>query len=279
MNSTEKKHIAFIYEGVSAEDKLLANMQNVYFSEFSDVYIFNLPADGNIYMLWKKLIEDEFETNVIDVLKEMSAEAKERIEKAGVQASQFSEVYLFFDYDGHAAQFAEETIKQADELCKNLGMKEIKNKRDLLERMLDVFDNETEQGKLYVSYPMVESIKEISVGNVAYNRLYLMLDEIQDYKSSLKAHSDYENYLSITKDMWTIACKASLKRASLIVRNTEQCTYEQFIKYVTQLEIYHAEKQYYINNPSGYYLAILNSIPLFLLEYFDESFYEKCNCA
>lgn len=279
MNNTEKKSIAFIYEGVSAEDKLLANMQNVYLSEFSDVYIFNLPADGNIYMLWKKLVEDEFETNVIEVLKEMSTEAKARIEKMGLQASQFSEVYLFFDYDGHAAQFAEETIKQADELCKNLGMKEIKNKRDLLERMLDVFDNETEQGKLYISYPMVESIKEISVQNMAYNRLYLMLDEIQDYKSSLSTQSDYENYLSITKDMWIIACKASLRRASLIVRNTEQCTYEQFIQKVTQLEIYHAEKQYYINNPSGYYLAILNSIPLFLLEYFDENFYEKCNCA
>lgn len=279
MNNTEKKSIAFIYEGVSAEDKLLANMQNVYLSEFSDVYIFNLPADGNIYMLWKKLVEDEFETNVIEVLKEMSTEAKARIEKMGLQASQFSEVYLFFDYDGHAAQFAEETIKQADELCKNLGMKEIKNKRDLLERMLDVFDNETEQGKLYISYPMVESIKEISVQNMAYNRLYLMLDEIQDYKSSLSTQSDYENYLSITKDMWIIACKASLRRASLIVRNTEQCTYEQFIQKVTQLEIYHAEKQYYINNPSGYYLAILNSIPLFLLEYFDENLYEKCNCA
>ena len=279
MNSTEKKCIAFIYEGVSAEDKLLANMQNAYFPEFSDVYIFTLPADGNIYMLWKKLIEDEFETNVIDVLKEMSIQAKERIEQTGLQASQFSEVYLFFDYDGHAAQFSEETIKQADELCKTLGMREIKNKRDLLERMLDVFDNETEQGKLYISYPMVESIKEISVQHLAYNRLYLMLDEIQDYKSSLGTKSDYGNYSTITKEMWIIACRASLKRASLIVRNTEYCTYEQFIKHVTQLEIYHAEKQYYINNPSGYYLAILNSIPLFLLEYFNEDFYKKCNCA
>lgn len=279
MNNTEKKCIAFIYEGVSAEDRLLANMQKAYFSEFSDVYIFNLPADGNIYMLWKKLVEDEFETNIIEVLKEMSTEAKERIEKMGLQASQFSEVYLFFDYDGHAAQFAEETIKQADELCRSLGMKEIKNKRDLLERMLDVFDNETEQGKLYISYPMVESIKEISAKTKTYERLYLMLEEIQDYKSSMDTKTEYGNYLTITKEMWTIACKASLRRASLIVRNTEQCTYEQFIQQVTQLAIYHAQKQYYINNPSGYYLAILNSIPLFLLEYFDENFYGKCNCA
>ena len=68
-----KKHIAFIYEGVSAEDELLANMQETFLSEFSEVDIFALPADGNIYMLWRKLIEDEFETDVINLLKEMSA--------------------------------------------------------------------------------------------------------------------------------------------------------------------------------------------------------------
>lgn len=279
MNNTEKKHIAFIYEGVSAEDKLLANMQKTYFSEFSDVYIFNLPADGNVYMLWKKLVEDEFETNVIDLLKEMSSEAKGRIEEKGLKASQFSEIYLFFDYDGHAAQFSEETIEQANDLCKSLGMKEVKNKRDLLERMLVVFDNETEQGKLYVSYPMVESIKEINAKETTYNRLYLMLEDIQDYKSSFEGPTDYGNYSIITKEMWGTACAASVKRASLIVRNTEQCTYEQFIQQVTQLEIYHAEKQYYINNPNGYYLAILNSVPLFLVEYFNEEFYDNCICA
>lgn len=41
-------------------------------------------------MLWTKLREDDFNTDVISVLKEMNCKVAE-----------FAEVYLFFDYDGH----------------------------------------------------------------------------------------------------------------------------------------------------------------------------------
>lgn len=272
--SKNKKHIAFIYEGVSTEDKLLANMQEVWLSEFSEVDIFRLPAEGNIYMLWKKLVEDEFETNVIDLLKEMSVEAKARIEEKGLETSQFSEVYLFFDYDGHAAKFSDETIEQANKLCKSLGMKEIENKRDLLERMLVVFDNETEQGKLYISYPMVESIKEIDMEQMEYKRLYVLFDDSPKYKHSFGTKTDYGSYSRITKYMWEIACAASVKQASLIVRDSEKCTYEQFINEVSQIDIYHAQKAKYINNSNGAFVAVLNSIPLFLVEYFDDRFWK-----
>ena len=268
-----KKHIAFIYEGVSAEDELLANMQETFLSEFSEVDIFALPADGNIYMLWRKLIEDEFETDVIDLLKEMSAEAKERLEKKNLKASQFSEIYLFFDYDGHAAQFSDSTIEQANELCQRLGMEKIRNKRDLLDRMLLVFDNETEQGKLYVSYPMIESIKEIDKKEETYKRLYIPLEKVPNYKHSFGEKTDYGNYSKITKAMWITACSVSVKQACVIVKDSGECTYEQFIQEITQLEIYHAEKKKYINNPNGKFLAVLNSVTLFMLEYFDERFW------
>ncbi len=74
-----RKKVLFIYEGVKAEEKLLKNMNKVFFSSKTDISIFNCPADGNIYMLWTRLKKDEFETNVVDVLKEMSMIAKERL--------------------------------------------------------------------------------------------------------------------------------------------------------------------------------------------------------
>lgn len=69
MSYFDKKKIAFIYEGIQAEEDLLNNMKHVYLSRFYEVETLHLPADGNIYMLWKRLIDDEFETNVIDLLK------------------------------------------------------------------------------------------------------------------------------------------------------------------------------------------------------------------
>lgn len=182
MSYFDKKKIAFIYEGIQAEEDLLNNMKHVYLSRFYEVETFHLPADGNIYMLWKRLIDDEFETNVIDLLKEMSEEARQRIAAENLKASDFSEIYLFFDYDGHAAQFSEETLEEANELCIRLGMPEVKNKRDLLERMLLVFQNETEYGKLYISYPMIESLKEISKDKEEYKRLFITLESMPRYK-------------------------------------------------------------------------------------------------
>lgn len=273
MKNSDKKRIAFIYEGEQAEETLLANMKQVYLSDFYDIEIFHLPAAGNIYMLWKRLIDDEFETNVIDLLKEMSQEAKIRMEEQNLKASNFSEIYLFFDYDGHAARFSENTVHEANELCKRLNMPEVKNKWDLLERMLLVFQNETEEGKLYVSYPMVESIKEIDKETSEYKRLYMPLENIPNYKHSFFERSDYGNYSVITREMWDIACYATLKQANLIVWKKGKCTYDEFIQNLTQLNIYHAQKIYYINAPEEKFLAILNSIPLFLLEYFDVSFW------
>ena len=95
-----KKKVIFIYEGVKAEENLLNNVDKVFFSSKTDISILNCPADGNIYMLWTRLKRDEFETNVIDILKEMSSIAKERLKN--FKASDFSEIYLFFDYDGHS---------------------------------------------------------------------------------------------------------------------------------------------------------------------------------
>ncbi len=273
MNSQGRKRIALIYEGVKAEEELLNNMKQTFLSEFSEVDTFHLPADGNIYMLWKRMVDDEFNTDTIELLREMSTEAKDRLERENLVASDFSEVYMFFDYDGHAVNFSEKTVTDANEMCIRMGKPKIKNKWDLLERMLQELDNETENGKLYISYPMVEAIKEIETSTEDYHKLHIPLDEIAQYKGSFQKSSDYENYPTITRKMWEVACKASVKQANIIVKQTGIVSYEKFINECTQLEIYHAQKLYYIN--AYKLIAILSSIPLFLIEYFDKDFWNE----
>ena len=45
-------------------------------------------------MLWKKLKEDDFDTDIIEVLREEHEELKEQL--GGINRDDFSEVYLFF---------------------------------------------------------------------------------------------------------------------------------------------------------------------------------------
>lgn len=203
-------------------------------------------------MLWNRLKKDDFETNVVDVLKEMSMVAKERLK--GERASDFSEIYLFFDYDGHNDNIPKEYLG-----------------KDILGEMLGTFNNETELGKLYISYPMVESIKEIDVLTRDYKKLYLSLDEISNYKHSFFSRTDFNKYEHIDEEHWLAACDASRKRASLLVQYNSVCTYDYFIHNLNQEELYIYQKNNYICN--GNLLCILNSVPLFLLEYFQEDFW------
>lgn len=202
----------------------------------------------------KKKVIFKFETNVVDVLKEMSATAKERLHNC--KASEFSEIYLFFDYDGHNDNIPKEYRHM-----------------DILGEMLETFNNETELGKLYVSYPMIEAIKEIDRKTKDYKNLYLPLHEIAAYKQSVYSQSDYNNYNHMEEEHWLTACEASRKRAALLVNYSCSCTYDYFIHNLGQERLYFYQKKHYINN--GRLLCILNSVPLFFLEYYEEDFWNR----
>ena len=216
---SKKKKIALIYEGVKSEKELLENVNRNFFCNTADISIFSLPADGNIYMLWERLVEDEFETDVISVLKEMNPNLKKDL--ADIKASDLSEIYLFFDFDIH-----------------NNNLKKCHRNRDVLKKMFEVFDNETELGKLYISYPMIESIKDISYVDRAYRTFYIEVEDSREYKSIVGGKSDYSNFKNITRDMWLAACDASRKRASLINLYREECSYEDFLEQLGQDSIY-----------------------------------------
>ena len=57
---------AFIVEGEAREPQIIDNISKVFFSH-RNYEIITLPAGENIYMLWKKLKEDDFDTDIIEV--------------------------------------------------------------------------------------------------------------------------------------------------------------------------------------------------------------------
>lgn len=254
----KKKKVALIYEGVKTEENLFHNLQNTFFNNRAELIIVTLPADGNIYMLWNRLREDQFETDLISVLKEMNPDSAKNLKHISVE--DFSEIYLFFDYDGH----------------NNNIPKEFRN-QDVLAEMLKTFDNETELGKLYISYPMIESIKEISIKDRDYKTLYLSLEECGNYKQTVGGISDYSDFRYITREMWHIACEASRKRASLIVLFRMVCTYEEFINKLSQERIYEAQKNNFIR--MNKMIGVLNAVPLFLIEYYGEGLWIDCGIS
>ena len=68
---TDKDYKAFIVEGENREPQIIDNIIKIFFSH-SNYTIITLPAGENIYMLWKKLKADDFDTDIIEVLRESS---------------------------------------------------------------------------------------------------------------------------------------------------------------------------------------------------------------
>lgn len=176
-----KKYIAIIYEGERTEKQLVWNLNQIFFSEQCELVPITFPAGENIYMLWKQLKKDEFETDVIEVLRESNKEAKKVLE--GFERNDFMEIYLFFDYDGH-----------------NNNLKAKEKDVDILEEMLNTFNEETDLGKLYINYPMVESLRDQYAfeEEKCYRRCMLDIDDIKKYKKTvheIKKISGFQTFI------------------------------------------------------------------------------------
>ena len=124
--------ILFVFEGAEREPRVFRTLERLFFGQGERIVC---SFGNNIYELYRQLQEFDGDGDIVDILRENHADLPE-----DVKTSDFSEIYLFFDYD-----FQNE----------NLTLEEM-NQR--LWEMLEMFDDETDNGKLYVSYPMVESL-------------------------------------------------------------------------------------------------------------------------
>lgn len=127
-----KETILFVFEGRSTEDIVISSLEKHFMGKYDTI---KCVFDAEIYQLYRKLNENEFSEDLIEILRKRSPENEEALK--GFTRDSFAYTYLFFDYDGHST---------------------LANDQDLMD-MLSFFNEETEQGKLFISFPMIEAIK------------------------------------------------------------------------------------------------------------------------
>ncbi|MGL4332390.1 MAG: hypothetical protein ACRCZQ_09105, partial [Bacteroidales bacterium] len=135
--------ILFIFEGQKTESKYINILANHILNK--DMVITCAYAT-DIYNLFQVIDEDP-DLDIFTLLKDKEWNKKSL---AKYSRADFGEIYLFFDYDGHAS------------LAKNEHKEEkIVTGDSKIEQLLELFDNETDNGKLYISYPMVEAFRHM----------------------------------------------------------------------------------------------------------------------
>ena len=248
----DKDYKAFIVEGEAREPLIIDNMSKVFFAH-ANFKIITLPAGQNIYMLWKKLKEDDFDTDIIEVLREEHEELEKQLE--GISRNDFSEVYLFFDYDGHQNNLSEEDD------C------------DVLEQMLISFDNETENGKLYISYPMVEALRDFEEGRCGKEgRCFVPIVEIGNYKFVSAERSFYPRFKDYDFTVWKSLIEVFAMKISCLAEWDIIITHEQYKEVVNPVAIYKMEMDIIHEHK----VFVLSAFPEFLLDYFGEKLWRTC---
>lgn len=247
-----KDYKAFIIEGEAREPLIINNISKVFFAH-AKFKIITLPAGQNIYMLWKKLKEDNFETDIIEVLRENNKDLEEQLD--GIGRDDFSEVYLFFDYDGH-----QKNLRKDDD-------------SDVLDQMLESFNNETENGKLYISYPMVESLRDFEVGECGKkDNCFVSIGESGNYKSSSAARTNYPQFEKHNFDIWKEVINVFSLRISCLMNQTDTIDYIQYTESINPGEIRKMEACEIQKNR----VFVLSAFPEFLLDYFGIKLWKKC---
>ena len=217
-----------------------------------DIWIYGT----NIYMLYDDIVKEygeQWEKDDIDLPFVIS-------KKQGMvplrYKEDFTNIMLVFDYERHDTNFSEDKII----------------------RMQKSFMDSTDMGKLYINYPMVESLKYTKQmpDNEFYNYIATREDcASHKFKSKAEtfAYSKAKAYrfidLNKTNEAevaanWVLLKGQNVKKANYIVNDIMDFPTSKDA--ISQRQIFNAQKTKFVRPSES--VSILNSFPIFLYDYF-----------
>lgn len=256
--------ILFVFEGAEREPRIFKTLERLFFGKEERLVC---SFGNNIYELYRQLREFDGEGDIVSILRENNAQLP-----SGVKSSDFSEIYLFFDYDFQNT---------------NLNLEEM-NER--LREMLELFDDETDNGKLYISYPMVESLcytKQLPdelFAEYAISRSDCMNRPFKDYAREFSFYGSLDfielpdsghrrpgkREVARIRQNWIWLVQQHTSKANYMCNGENSMPLNKAI--VAQPRIFMAQCENYLSD--GERIAVLNGFPLFLFEYFKVSFWQ-----
>ena len=247
--------ILFVFEGKEREPQLYRAIESLFFPKETDAIVCSF--ENNIYELYRQIVQLGEGADIVSVLREQLDGREDNPLKDITASSAFAEIYLFFDYDLHH----------------RLSLDEI-NRR--LREMLVMFDDETTNGKLYINYPMIESIRHTKeLPDADYYLYTIPKEQCGNFKRIAHDFSHYGSldFLTDTRERRVETIRQNwqhLKDMNVCKANYICCdanTYPRNKSDIAQQNIFEAQLQKYVNTDECS-VAILNAFPIFLYDYF-----------
>ncbi|PWB14080.1 hypothetical protein DCO44_10995 [Acinetobacter sp. AM] len=231
------EHILLVFEGESTEYKIYELLEKHQLGLDKKILA---TFKAEVYQLYRQVIDEG--ADLLLLLKDKNPSL------SNISQDNISSIFLFFDFDCHATQAEDLKIKE----------------------LLDHFDNETEEGKLFISYPMVEAFKYFTHCDDLMNFLNFYVKRIQVpmFKQISHQESDHrKTWQKMTKDDCQRIINMHCIKASYLVNKTDKL-YEGDIAQKTIFDIHDGKDEVYV----------LSAFPLMLKYYYSfTKFCEKMN--
>jgi len=233
------ENILFVFEGEKTEHVIARNFISHYV-QVQNKTVVKVSFCGEIYQLYKKMAEDDFGIEFVDVFP-LLQERDDALKK--YKRDEFSQIYLFFDYDPHAT---------------NADHKK-------LQELLEVFNQETDKGKLFISYPMVESIRCYNGVDDEFIKLLIKMKDVPEFKAYVNQYADkkYNNVPQWTLDIWNEVVALHCIKANFLVNSSHLFPLGE----ITQSSILNKQINHENDIDS---VIVISSFPLMLLSHYGE---------
>jgi len=229
--------ILFVFEGARAEVQIYDSLK-VHFSKIDPSTHIHATFGTHIYELFKVLEEDD-DQDIVELIRERSD--KNSLLLSGITRDSVAEVYLFFDYDGHVPVATNESLME----------------------MIDYFDNETESGKLYISYPMVEALKHVH-RDVDFKETVVAISLGKKYKTLVgeTCENKLQDLTELTLSNWYWLIEEHGRKLHYIVNDE----YRFPNNLILQKEVFESQLEKYIYSEDK--VAVVSAFPALILDYY-----------
>lgn len=244
-----ESNILIIVEGARTEPAFFNRLLGVFDQNF-EIYCLGT----NIYTLYKRMKEIEFNGDLKSVLIELHPEQRELLSK------KFAYTYLVFDCDVHHPK--KEDIRCIEEIIADNFSK--------LREMAEYFVDETDPsvGKLYINYPMMESYRDCDdFFDENYKSTMVSLPAILSYKKDVgKRKLSRVRVDSYTEKQFSLLVLQNIYKLNVILTDTwSKLSYEEYLIQSSAKRILLAEQDIAKRSKM---LSVINTSIFILSDYF-----------
>ena len=243
-----EKNILLIVEGERREKEFFNQVSKTFGLKFT-IYTYKT----NIYSLYSRLKNYDFNADIIGVLNELNN--KQINEK--LLDKRFAYVYLIFDFDiQHNSQPG---LFDYSNLKKNINQ---------LKEMANYFNNETDPtiGKLYINFPMFESYRDIdSFDDFTFKNRICEISELKSYKEKT-SHKKITNIRisSFSKFNFEQLAFLNLLKLNYLINGIFASPSLEEYQLISLLELVKCEEDFVYKG----FVSVVNCSALFIIDYF-----------